>query len=76
MGPANEAPVIIEGFQTTALVDTRVQVSAIARDFCKHLGLPISKLKRMIQFEGTGGITGTLLWLLSCQFENPRYRKL
>ena len=65
IGSANKADVLINNVETIALVDTGVQASMISRGFAKQLGLKIRSMKKMIQFEGTGGSqskTGKVWW--------------
>ena len=45
VGHPNEAPVIIDGQEVTALIDLGAQVSSISAQFCKELTLQIQPLQ-------------------------------
>ena len=55
VGRANEAPVVVDGCEVTALVDSGAQVSTISAKFCEELDLKIQPLGRLLELEGTGG---------------------
>ena len=55
VGCSNEAPVVVDGQETTALIDLGTQVSSISTQFCKSLTLPIQPLGQLLELEGTGG---------------------
>ena len=55
VGCANEARVVIDGREVTALVDSGAQVSNISAQLCKELGLEIQPLGQLLELEGTGG---------------------
>ena len=55
VGCTNEAPVVIDGREVTALVDLGAQVSNISAQLCKELGLEIQPLGQLLELEGTGG---------------------
>ena len=55
VGHANEAPVVIDGWEVTALVDLGAQVSNISAQLCKEIGLEIQQLGWLLELEGTGG---------------------
>ena len=55
IGHANEAPVIVDSQEVTALVDLGAQVSNISAQLCKELGLEIQPLGWLLELEGTGG---------------------
>ena len=55
VGHSNEAPVVIDGQEVTALIDLGVQVLSISTQFCKDLTLPIQPLGQLLELEGTGG---------------------
>ena len=57
IGPDNEADVIVEGIHTTALVNTGVKVSNIAKEFVDSWDVKVCKMKRMIHLEGMAGFT-------------------
>ena len=54
MGCANEAPVVVDGHEVTALVDSGAQVSNISAQLCKDLGFKIQPLGWLLELEGTG----------------------
>ena len=56
VGHANEAPVVMDGHEVTALVDLGAQVSNISAQLGKELGLEIKPLGRLLELEGTGGV--------------------
>ena len=57
---ANETRVVLEGLETTALVDTGSQISALTEGFCTEMGLRILPLrnlmKEVLHLKGTGDI--------------------
>ena len=55
VGHANEAPVVIDGYKVTALIDLGAQVSNISVQLCKDLDLKIQPLGWLLELEGTGG---------------------
>ena len=55
IGCTNEAPVVMDGREMTALVDTGAQVLTISALLCEDLGLEIQPLGRLLELEGTGG---------------------
>ena len=55
VGCANEAPVVVDGQEVSALVDLGAQVSMISALFCEELGLEIQPLGWLLELEGTGG---------------------
>ena len=55
VGCANEVPVVMDGHEVTALVDSGAQVSNISAQLCKDLGLEIQPLGQLLELEGTGG---------------------
>ena len=55
VGHANKAPVVMDGHEVTALVDSGAQVSNINAKLCKELGLKIQPLGWLLELEGTGG---------------------
>ena len=54
-GRANEAPVIVDGEETTCLVDTGATVSVISTDYCIKRGLTVYPLEAMVPIVGTAG---------------------
>ena len=57
VGCANEAPVVVDGHEVTALVDLGAQVLNISAQLCEDLGLEIQPLGQLLELEGTGGAT-------------------
>ena len=55
IGCSNEAPVIIDGQEVTALKDSGAQVLIISAQFCEELTLQIQPLGWLLELEGTGG---------------------
>ena len=56
VGCANEAPVVMDGCEVAALVDSGAQVSNISAQLCEDLGLKIQPLGQLLELEGTGGV--------------------
>ena len=54
VGHSNEAPVVIDGQEVTALIDSGAQVSSIGAQFCKELTLHIPPLGQLLELEGMG----------------------
>ena len=55
VGCSNEAPVVIDGQEITALINSGAQVLRISAQFCKELTLQIKSLGQLLELEGTGG---------------------
>ena len=55
VGHTNEAPVVVDGCEMAALVDSWAQVSTISALLCEELGLEIQPLGQLLELEGTGG---------------------
>ena len=55
VGCANEASVVVDGREVTALVDLGAQVSNISVQLCKELDLEIQPLGWLLELVGTGG---------------------
>ena len=51
---SNEAPVIVDGQEVTALIDLGAQVSSIGSGFCDLLAIGVHSLGRLLELEGTG----------------------
>ena len=58
IGPKNEVEVIVNGEQVPALVDSRVQISAVSMASAKRHGLPICQLQQLLDFEVLWGVGG------------------
>ena len=55
VGHSNEAPVVIDRQEVTALIDLAPQVLSISAQFCKELTLHIQPLGQLLELEGMGG---------------------
>ena len=54
IGCSNEAPIIIDRQEVTALIDLGAQVLSISPQFCKELTLQIQPLGQLLELEGMG----------------------
>ena len=54
IGPANEATIIVEGQQFSALIDSGSQLSMMSESLVQALKLPIHKLSNLIEAEVSG----------------------
>ena len=63
VGCANEAPMVVDGHEVTALVDLGAQVSNISAQLCKELGLEIQPLGQLLELEGERGCSHPLPWI-------------
>ena len=54
VGCSNEALVVVDGQEVTALIDLGAQVSSISVQFCEDLTLQIQPLVQLLKLEGTG----------------------
>ena len=55
VGHSSEAPVIVDGQETTALIYFGAQVLKVSAKFCEDLMLQIKPLGQLLELEGTGG---------------------
>ena len=55
VGHANKVPVVIDGYEVTALIDLGAQVLNISARLCEDLDLKIQPLGQLLELEGTGG---------------------
>ena len=55
VGCSNEAPVVTDGQEVTALIDLGAQVLSISTQFCEELTLHIQALAWLLELEGMGG---------------------
>ena len=55
IGPVNESPVILEGKEYPALLDSGAQPSGVSLKLAKKLGLKIYQLDTLLDIEGFGG---------------------
>ena len=74
VGCANEAPVVMDGHEVAALVDSRAQVSNISAQLCKELGLEIQPLGQLLELEGTGGAAILYLRFVEVNLQIPGIR--
>ena len=65
---SNEAPVILEGLETTALIDLATQVSSVSTKFCEDLALHIQPLGQ------TGDAAIPYLWFMEVNLHIPGIR--
>ena len=75
IGHANEAPVVMDGCEMTALVDLGAQVSTISALLCEELGLEIQPLGRLLELEGTGGAAIPYLGFVEVNLQIPGIRR-
>ena len=54
-GKANETPILINGQETTCLVDTGVTVTVIDEAYCQKMGLQIQPITALVKLVGTSG---------------------
>ena len=54
VGHSSEVPVIVDGQETTTLIDLGAQVSSVSAKFCEDLMLQIKPLGWFLELEGTG----------------------
>ena len=71
MGHSNEALVIIDGQETTALIDSGAQVSSVSSQFCEELALQIQPLGWLLELEGTGGSAIPYLGFMEVKLQIP-----
>ena len=64
IGHSNEAPVVKDGQEITALIDSGAHVSSISAQFCKDLTLHIQPLGWLLELEdmGSAAILTSDLW--------------
>ena len=74
VGHANEAPVVIDGREVTALVDLGAQVSNSSAQLCKELGLEVQPLGQLLELEGTGGAAIPYLRFVEVNLQIPGIR--
>ena len=75
VGHANEAPVVVDGCELTALVDSGAQVSTISAKFCEELDLEIQPLGQLLELEGTGGAAIPYLGFVEVNLQIPGVRR-
>ena len=74
VGSSNEAPVIVDGLETTTLIDLGAQVSSVSAKFCEDLALQIQSLGQLLELEGTGGAAIPYLRFLEVNLQIPGIR--
>ena len=74
VGCSNEVPVVIDGQEVTALIDSGPQVLSISIQFCKDLTLPIQPLGQLLELEGTGGAAIPYLGVVEVNLQIPGIR--
>ena len=71
MGCSNKTPVIIDGQETTALIDLGAQVSSVSSQFCEELALQIQLLGQLLDLEGTGSAAIPYLGFVEVHLQIP-----
>ena len=74
VGHANQVPVVMEGCEVAALVDSGAQVPNISAQLCKELGLEIQPLGQLLELEGTGGAAIPYLRFVEVNLQIPGIR--
>ena len=74
IGHANEASVVVDGREVTALVDLGAQVSNIIAQLCKELDLEIQPLGQLLELEVTGGAAIPYLGFVEVNLQIPGIR--
>ena len=69
VGHSNEAQVVIDGQEVTALIGLGAQVSSISAQFCKELIPQIKPLSQLLELEGTGGVSIPYLRFVEVNFQ-------
>ena len=70
---SNEAPVVIDGQEVTAYIDSGAQVLSISGQFCKEVTLQIQPLGQLLELEGTGGAAIPYLRFVEVNLQIPGY---
>ena len=74
VGHSNEAPVVIDGQEVTALIDSGAQVLSISAQFCKELTLHIQPQGQLLELEGMGGAAIPYLRFMEVNLQIPGIR--
>ena len=74
VGHANEAPVVVDGWEVTALIDLGAQVSNINTQLSEDLDLEIQPLGQLLELEGTGGAAIPYLRFVEVNLQIPGIR--
>ena len=75
VGCTSEAPVVIDGCEMAALVDSGAQVSTISAQLCEELGLEVQPLGQLLELEGTGGAAIPYLRFVEVNLQIPGIRR-
>ena len=70
----NESKVIVEGQETTELLDSGSQLSAISWTWVKKLKLEPKQLQSILQIEGSGGLEVPYLEYVEVQLKIPEVK--
>ena len=62
---------IVNGQETTTVIDSGAQVSSVGSQFCEELALQIQPLGQLLELEGTGGAAIPYLGFLEVNFQIP-----
>ena len=76
IGRTNKAKLIIDGHETTGLIDSGANISAISKSFAEELGLPFRQLKSLLEIEGSGGIDVPYLGYTEVNLKVPGVKSL
>ena len=74
VGEANESNVIVEGWETRALLDSGSQLLAISWAWVKQLNLKPSQLQSILQIEGSEGLEVPYLGYVEVHFKIPEVK--
>ena len=74
VGCSNKAPVVIDGQEVTALIDSGAQVLSISAQFCQDLALPIQPLGWLFELEGTWEAAIPYLGFMEVDLQIPEIR--
>ena len=75
VGCTNKVPVVMDGQEVSALVDSGVQVSTISALFCEELGLKVQPLGWLLELEGTGGAAIPYLGFVEVNLQIPGIKR-
>ena len=74
VGEANESNVIVEGWETRALLDSGSQLSAISWALVKELNSKPQQLQSILQIEGSGGLEVPYLDFVEAYLKLPEIK--
>ena len=74
VGCSNKAPVIVDGQETTTLIDLGTKVSSISSQFCRDLAMQIQSLGQLLELEGTGVLSSHTLgsWMSTSRSQGSK----